>query len=241
MATRLHHNAVSGPDGFCLASLQRVLRHDFSAGITLLREALTHPSAAPLALRGRATTYERLEFLGDRVLALAVADMLLTRFTTEKEGALAQRHAALVRREALARVARQINLGLCLILSGGEEDAGGRGNPAILADACESVIGALFISAGFEVARNFIRSQWTPLMEEAATPPKDAKTALQEWAQGLGRPLPVYEILSTAGPAHEPTFSVVVTVEGEASVMASGSSKRLAEQAAAQALLERVR
>lgn len=223
-----------------LVRLWRVLGHDFGDGVSQLREALTHPSAVPVILRGRATTYERLEFLGDRVLALVVAEMLLVRFPTEKEGALAQRHAALVRREALTRIARQIKLGLYVILSRGEEDTGGRDNPAILADACEAVIGALFTNAGFGAARDFIRHWWTPLMEESDTPPKDAKTALQEWAQGQGRPLPIYEILNTAGPAHEPIFSVIVKVEGEMPVTASGSSKRFAEQAAARVLLERV-
>ncbi len=223
-----------------LLELQHVLGHDFGQGITYLQDALTHPSATPVALRGRATAYERLEFLGDRVLALVIAEMLLARFPTEKEGALARRHAALVRREALARVAWQINLGPHLILSHSEGDSGGRDNPAILADACEGVIGALFTHAGFDTTKNFIIRLWTPLMEEMTLPPKDAKTALQEWAQRHALPLPTYAILSTAGPAHEPTFHVAVRVKGEEQAAGSGSSKRLAEQAAARALLERV-
>lgn len=223
-----------------LAELQCAFGYAFGQDSVLLQAAVTHPSATPTSLRGQATVYERLEFLGDRVLALVVADMLLTRFPAEKEGALAQRHAALVRREALARVARQLTLGHYLILSRGEEEAGGRDNPAILADACEAVIGALFTSAGFDVASAFIRRRWTPLMEESNTPPKDAKTALQEWAQGRGQHLPVYEIVNVDGPAHEPIFSISVTVAGEPPVTASGGSKRLAEQAAARALLDRV-
>ncbi|VBB68619.1 Ribonuclease III [invertebrate metagenome] len=222
--------------GVNLEILQHVLGYNFGDGLTYLQEALTHPSAA----RGKATAYERLEFLGDRVLSLVVANMLLMRFPTEKEGALAQRHTALVRRDALARVAWQINLGPHLLMSRGEEDSGGRDNPAILADACEGVIGALFMNAGFCVARDFVWRWWSPLMEESDIPPKDAKTALQEWAQGQGRPLPTYEVLSTAGPAHEPTFSVVVKVEGTGPAVATGSSKRLAEQTAAQAILERI-
>lgn len=236
----MHYHLAFNRDSPDTRRLWHVLGHDFSNDCDLLREALTHPSAVPPSLRGRAITYERLEFLGDRVLALIIADILLEQFPAEKEGALAQRHAALVCRETLARVARQINLGPCLVLSRGEEDAGGRDNPAILADACEAVIGVLFANAGFNVAQNFIRRWWTPIMEESETPPKDAKTALQEWAQGQRRPLPVYKILAAVGPAHGPVFSVMVRVVGEAPATASGSSKRLAEQAAAQVLLNRV-
>lgn len=221
-----------------LAELERALGYCFG-GATIFAESLTHPSAGQGRSRSP-TPYERLEFLGDRVLGLVVAEMLLARFPAEKEGALAQRHAGLVRRESLARVARSIGLGRYLRLSRGEEDAGGRANPAILADACEAVIGALFAHGGFEVARRFVRRLWEPLMDEAAIPPKDAKTALQEWAQGQGRPLPVYEILAAEGPAHELVFSVQVSVEGEEPVTGSGPSKRLAEQAAAERLLGRV-
>lgn len=219
--------------------LSEALGHDFGSSPTL-RQALTHPSATPATNRGRATPYERLEFLGDRVLGLVVAAMLLERFPDEKEGDLAQRHAALVRRETLARVALSTGLDRHLVLSKGEADAGGRRNPAILADACEAVIGALFLDAGFEPAQTCVRRLWTPLMEESASPPKDAKTALQEWAQGLGRPLPVYSTVAAEGPAHGPLFSVMVRVEGESPVTATGPSKRLAEQAAARTLLEKV-
>ena len=176
----------------------------------------------------------------DRVLGLVVADMLFHRFPTEAEGALARRHAALVRREALARVAQIIGLPEHLVLSRGEEEAGGRANPGLLADACEAVIGALFADAGFEKAQVFVRTMWTPLMDEAAAPPKDAKTALQEWAQGRGKKLPVYTTVGTEGPPHDPTFSVSVEVEGVETVVAKGASKRAAEQAAATQMLENV-
>ncbi|MBF0093260.1 MAG: ribonuclease III [Alphaproteobacteria bacterium] len=222
-----------------LRELEREIGFGF-ADSPILREALTHPSAIVNLGRGRATTYERLEFLGDRVLGLVVADMLLARYPTEREGALAQRHAALVRRETLARVARILGLDRHLILSRGEEDAGGRNNPAILADACEALLGALFSRGGFPQAERLIRRLWSPLMEESATPPKDAKTTLQEWAQGRGLPLPLYQAVAAGGSAHEPVFSVTVTVEGEPSATATGSSKRLAEQAAAGALLEKL-
>lgn len=221
------------------SDLEQKLGLDFG-GVPILREALTHPSAITNVRRHQATPYERLEFLGDRVLNLVVADMLLARYPTEKEGALAQRHAALVRRESLARIARSIGIDRHLILSRGEEESGGRDNPAILADACEAMLGALYSHGGFPAASLLVRRLWTPLMEEAATPPKDAKTALQEWAQGRGLPLPHYQVVATEGPAHEPVFSVIVTVEGEPPVTASGPSKRIAEQASAAALLEKL-
>lgn len=226
MASRLH-------------DLARRLDHTF-AKPELLTQAVTHPSVLQGRGPRKATPYERLEFLGDRVLGLVVADMLFFRYPSEPEGALARRHAALVRRESLARVAAEIGLAQYLVLSKGEEDAGGRSNPALLADACEAVIGALFADAGFAVAQNFVRAMWAPLMEESAAPPKDAKTALQEWAQGLGRKLPVYRTVGTEGPPHDPIFLISVEVEGVDPVAAKGASKRIAEQAAAAAMLEKV-
>lgn len=205
----------------------------------LLADALTHPSVAQGRLQRRVTPYERLEFLGDRVLGLVVAEMLFDRFPDEPEGALARRHAALVRRESLARVALTIDLPRHILLARGEEEAGGRANPALLADACEAVIGALFADGGLEPAKAFVTAHWRPLMEESAAPPKDAKTALQEWAQGLGRPLPIYTTIGMDGPPHDPIFLVSVWVEGLDSVTGSGTSKRVAEQAAAQAMLEK--
>jgi ribonuclease III, bacterial len=222
-----------------LQELAKRLGHRFTRP-DLLTQAVTHPSVLQGRGPRKATPYERLEFLGDRVLGLVVADMLFTRFPAEPEGALARRHAALVRREALARVAEQIELPGHLILSKGEEDAGGRANPGLLADACEAVIGALFADAGFESAQAFVRAMWAPLMEESTAPPKDAKTALQEWAQGRGKKLPVYRTVGTEGPPHDPIFLISVEVEGVDPVAAKGASKRTAEQAAATAMLEKV-
>lgn len=222
-----------------LQELARRLGHRF-ADPGLLTQALTHPSVVHGRAPRKATPYERLEFLGDRVLGLVVADMLFHRFPHEPEGALARRHAALVRRETLARVAHDIDLPAHLVLSRGEEDAGGRGNPGLLADACEAVIGALFADAGFQVAQVFVRTMWTPLMDEAQAPPKDAKTALQEWAQGRGKKLPAYVTVGMEGPPHEPVFSVSVEVEGVETVTAQGPSKRAAEQTAAAQMLENV-
>ncbi len=204
----------------------------------LLTDALTHPSVD--AARGQASAFERLEFLGDRVLGLIVADMLFKRFPNETEGHLARRQAALVRREALARVARDLGIDKAVILSKSEDEGSGRSNPGLLADACEAVLGAVFADGGLEAAAGIIRKHWEPLVAEAIAPPRDAKTALQEWAQGRGLPLPVYSVLEQAGLAHEPMFHVSVAVAGEKPADGKGTSKRAAEQAAAAVLLDRL-
>ena len=220
------------------ADLDRLLGHRF-ARPDLLTQALTHPSVTQSRRHSGSAPYERLEFLGDRVLGLVVADMLFQRFPDEAEGALARRFTGLVRREAVARVALAIGLQYRLNLAKGEEEAGGRANQGILADACEAVIGALFADGGFEVAARFVRAHWQAMMDEIAAPPKDAKTALQEWAQGRGMPLPVYSVLAAEGPSHDPVFLVEVKVDGGEAAKARGSSKRAAEPPAA-ALLEKV-
>jgi ribonuclease-3 len=212
------------------------LGHEFRRP-DLLDDALTHPSAYSSGSR-RNSAYERLEFLGDRVLGLAVAQMLFEHFGSENEGALARRHAALVRREALVRISVGLGIDQLLHLSRSEEEGGGRRNPAILADACEAVLGAVFADGGFDAAAGVVRRNWAPMMTETLAPPKDAKTALQEWAQGRGKPLPHYETIGTEGPPHDPVFEVAVTVEGFAPVSGRGTSKRVAEQAAAAAMME---
>jgi ribonuclease-3 len=204
----------------------------------LLQQALTHPSLQPGS--GGRGPYERLEFLGDRVLGLVVADMLYREFPAENEGDLARRHAALVRREALARIALGLDLGPALSLSRSEEETGGRHNAGTLADACEAVLGALYADGGLEPAAALIKRLWAPLMGEMAAPPKDAKTALQEWAQARAKGLPVYSTLAVEGPPHNPEFLIGVAIEGVASGSGRGPSKRVAEQAAAANLLEQL-
>jgi ribonuclease-3 len=213
--------------------LEQILNHRFSDR-TLPGRALTHRSVEG------APSYERLEFLGDRVLGLAVAEMLYTQFPDEDEGAMARRYAHLVRQDTVARVALSVGLGALMELSKGEEDLGGQSNPSLLCDVCESVLGALYLDAGYVKAQAFVRSHWAALIDEDPTPPKDAKTGLQEWAQGLGLPLPSYAITGREGPAHRPLFTVTVTVKGEEPESACGASKRVAEQAAAEMLLARV-
>jgi len=226
------------PRGSDLDPLFELLGHRF-ADPRLLAEALTHPSAH--ARRGSPRqSYERLEFLGDRVLGLVVAEALWRRFPDEAEGELTRRHTGLVRRESLVEVARALGLGAFVILSQGEAQAGARDNPSVLADACEAVIAALYLDGGIEAARGFVHRYWEPLLQGTATPPRDAKTALQEWAQGRGRGLPTYETVSVAGPAHKRVFTVSARVEGAEPATASGSSKRAAETAAAAELIARL-
>ena len=215
--------------------LAGVLGHRFHDQ-QLLAEALTHSSAAGVA---GTQSYERLEFLGDRVLGLVIATLLLSGFPDEAEGDLARRHAALVRREALVRVADTIDLGRHLNLAPGESDAT-RDQLSLRADALEAVIGALYLDGGLQAASGFIERLWAPLVAEDAQPPRDAKTSLQEWAQARGLPLPRYEVVARAGPDHAPDFTVRVTVEGRAPAEANGRSKRTAEQEAAARLMAQI-
>ena len=215
------------------AALCERLGHRF-ADPGLLQDALTHSSR----VAGRGRSYERLEFLGDRVLGVVVAEMLYRRFPKEPEGALAKRHAALVRRESLALAAAELEVAALVRLSPGEEESGGRENPAILADVCEALFGALYLDGGLKAARRVIEPLWTPLREADLRPPQDNKTALQEWAQGRGLPLPDYVEVGREGPAHEPVFTVEVRIEGCTPARGSGRSKRVAEQAAAGHMLD---
>ena len=171
---------------------------------------------------------------------MVVAAMLYEAFPHEAEGALSQRFSALVRREALEGVARNLALGDRLTLSRSEGTAGGRDNPANLADACEAVIGALYVDGGLDAAERFIRRHWAPAMTADSEPPRDPKTRLQEWTQARARGLPVYRTLSSSGPAHAPLFEVEAEVAGLGKAVATGATKRAAEQGAAGTLLARI-
>lgn len=231
--------------------LEQIIGYTFK-DTSLLFEAITHTSALRNGHSNGVSfgkikpdttinkNYERLEFLGDRVLGLAVADMLLHHYKNEEEGDIAKRHVSLVRKETLADIALSLEFDKYLILSQNEEGSGGRQTPSTLSDVCEAIIGAIFIDSGYEKAAEFIVKNWSPKMEEDLTPPKDAKTSLQELAQGKGFDLPFYEMLDTTGPDHAPTFEIKVSVENLGHATATGSSKREAEQHAAQNLLERL-
>ena len=218
-----------------LAKLKRCLEYEF-ADAALLAAALTHPSLPRHRAARRGDDFERLEFLGDRVLSLVVADWLFGRFPDESEGDLAKRHAELVRRDSLALVATAIGLDGALRLARGEAESGGAAKAGILADAFEAVLGALYRDGGLEPARRLIVREFAVLAEVSA-PPRDAKTLLQEWTQGRARGLPEYRTVSHAGPAHRPHFVVEVTVVDHPPARGEGASKRAAEQAAAAALL----
>jgi ribonuclease III len=203
----------------------------------LLREALTHGSTT---VRRRGRTNERLEFLGDRVVGLAVAELLIHRYPHEPEGALSPRLSVLVSEPTLADAARELGLGSWLEVARSEEAAGGRRRPAILADAFEALIGAVYLDGGWEVAAELVHRWIAPRLETMALPPRDAKTALQEWTQSRGLGLPDYRVIATSGPAHAPTFRVAVSLADLGSATATGASKRAAEQAAAEQLLARL-
>ena len=211
------------------------LGHAFSDAGLLIR-ALTHASAVTEANRSN----ERLEFLGDRVLGLVMAEALLSEDRAAAEGLIAPRFNALVRKETCADVARQIGLGDVLRLGKSEAMSGGRRKEALLGDAMEAVIAAIYLDAGLEAARERILALWGARIDEVEEDARDAKTALQEWAQAQGDPPPTYDTVGKKGPDHAPLFTVRVSLKDGRSAEADATSKRAAEQAAAQALLDEV-
>jgi len=214
----------------------------------LLLQALTHASADKKRRKAPPQTStktdpsqdnERLEFLGDRVLGLLAAEALMTTYPKAREGELAPRLNALVRKETCADVARALEMGDLLVLAAGEEQGGGREKNAILGDACEALLAALYLDGGLAAARGVFERFWSQRLGDQGVIPRDAKTLLQEWAQGERRATPSYEAISHTGPDHAPEFVVEVSVEGLAPARAAGPSKRRAEQAAAEAMLRR--
>ncbi len=197
--------------------------------------ALTHLSAQ--ATGGR--SYQRLEFLGDRVLGVVVADHLYRSFPRASEGELSMRLAKLVRRETCAAIAAEWGVGPHVVLGLGEARGGGRKKTAILSDVCESLIGAVYVDGGFDAARALILRSWGNRFTADAEPARDAKTAVQEWAQGRALAAPRYEEVARSGPAHAPFFVVRVMVPGYDPETGEANSKRAAEQAAARAFLDR--
>lgn len=212
----------------------RRLGHAF-ADPALLDRALTHPSAAT----GMRPDNQRLEFLGDRVLGLVVADMLMERFPDQPEGELAPRFNALVRRETLAEIAVALDLGRFVRLGRSEQTSGGRRKAAILADAMEAVIAALYLDGGLDAAATFIHRHWDRPMRAVHTSPLDAKTRAQEWLQGRGQRPPDYVLVGRSGPDHAPVFTVEAQLEDGRSARGTARSKKLAEQEAAAELLAR--
>lgn len=204
----------------------------------LLKKALTHASVRQASAKRRDN--ERLEFLGDRVLGLAVAELLSELYPAANEGQLARVYNRLVRGGTCAEVARSLDLGPSLVLSESEASSGGRDKETILADACEALLGAIFLEAGYDKARAIVRRHWGGKLDGSpAAETADAKSALQEWAQGQGLDLPQYEEVAREGPDHAPRFTAEVRIKGKKPARGEGASKRAAEQAAATALLAR--
>ena len=197
--------------------------------------ALTHLSAQVAGGR----SYQRLEFLGDRVLGVVIADRLYREFPHATEGELSMRLAKLVRRETCAEIAAEWDIGPHVVLGQGEARGGGRKKAAILSDICESIIGAVYVDGGFEAAHDLVARAWSGRLTVDAEPARDAKTALQEWAQARALNAPRYEEAARSGPAHAPLFVMRVELHGYAPETGEASSKRAAEQAAAQAFLDR--
>lgn len=219
------------PDPKTTKTLENILGHSFGDK-TLLLAALTHPS-----LEGK-KSYQRLEFLGDRVLGLVISGLIFDRFKDDSEGQLSRRFAALVRKETLAGIAHGLGLPALIRMTDTTEKTGGRTNTSIQSDVLEALIGATFVDGGYKAARDFIGAAWANNLEEKSAA-KDPKSGLQEWAQGRGQPLPLYEVVERLGPDHAPFFTVKVSVEGLGSASAKGSSKQIAEVRAAEKLLSK--
>jgi ribonuclease-3 len=220
-----------------LGDLEGRIGHTFRDRDLLLR-ALTHMSHAP-SDKSRAMSYQRLEFLGDRVLGLVVSAMLFDAFPQAEEGELSRRLAGLVRKETCADVAAEWRVSGHIRLGDSEAQGGNHAKPAIMGDVCEALIGALYIDGGFDAAKAAVAKAWLPRMLAPTRPLRDPKTALQEWAQGLGRAAPVYREVKRQGPDHAPHFTVAVELEGFPAGQGVGASKRAAEQAAAQDFMAR--
>jgi ribonuclease-3 len=218
--------------------IEKALSYKFKDS-NLLQEALTHPSISKMESEEKNFfNYERLEFLGDAVLGMVIAELLIKKYPNEKEGELAKRQAGLVGGEALTEIGNQLNIGRFIRMTQGEETMGGRDNSSNIENALEAIIGAIYMDSGFDSAKGFITKHWESLVENMKIPPKDPKTELQEWSQGRGLAIPEYKIVKTTGPSHSPFFEVKVTVEGLEPVVSEGHSKKEAEKNAARLLLE---
>jgi ribonuclease III len=222
-----------------LNALETRIGHKFAKRAGLVT-ALTHVSALSQAKRNRADSYQRMEFLGDHVLGLVISDMLYKAFPKADEGELSKRLADLVRRETCAEVARSLGLAEDIKLGAvGNAAAAARLRESVLGDICEAVIGAIYLDGGYPAAAAFVERHWTERMHKNRRPMRDAKTALQEWAQSRALPTPVYREIERTGPHHDPHFRVAVTLPGLEPAEGVGSNKRAAEKNAALAMLAR--
>ena len=214
-----------------LQKLEKILGYEFK-NKQLLRQALTHSSYSSRL----SENYERLEFLGDRVLGLTIAALLYRMFPNEPEGSLSQRHTGLVNKDCVSETARRLGLDRFVIVANEEI----RENENVLCDVCEAVIGAIFIDAGCEQAVEFVNEHWKELIDKNVAPPKDAKTQLQEVAHVKGHGAPVYKMVGRTGSEHEPTFFISVSLKGVEDAVGEGRNKKLAEFDAAAKMLQRI-
>jgi len=222
-----------------LEALQQEIGYRF-AEPDLLRRALTHASANEATGKDAGlSTYQRLEFLGDRVLGLVVADMLVDQYSSASEGELSRRLARLVSGETCAEIGREMALDRFMIVDGSVLRGGGKASDGLHADICESIIGAVYRDGGLEAARGFIERFWSDRVSSMRGPLRDAKTELQEWAHRHELETPRYTEVSRSGPDHAPTFEVDVVIDTIEGARASGRSKREAEHRAAEAVLRR--
>ncbi|NIY71720.1 ribonuclease III [Marivivens donghaensis] len=218
-----------------LVAFSKRLGHEFARPDLIVR-AVTHPSMST----PNRDNNQRLEFLGDRVLGLVMSEALFKADREASEGVLAPRYNALVRKETCAEVAREIDVGAVLKLGRSEQKSGGRRKQALLGDAMEAIIAAIYLDAGFEVARDVVLKLWGNRVEEVKLDARDPKTLLQEWAQARGEQPPRYVELDRSGPDHQPVFVIEVRLSSGPTAQATAGSKRQAEQAAAKALLQKV-
>lgn len=214
-----------------LDALQQQIDHTFKDS-ALLETAMTHSST------GAKSNYERLEFLGDRVLGLAVSETLYAKFPDEPEGHLAKRLSALVQGTFLAQISREMEMGQYIIFSDAESASGGAENDNILADVFESMIGALYLDTNYETCRALIQKLWGDHFDSMKKPPQHPKTRLQEWAQSQNLPLPHYKISDQSGPDHAPVFDISLTVKGYEEITVKGASRQEAEKLAASSFIE---
>lgn len=219
-------------DGF-FTKLEKIIGYKFKDR-HLLERALTHSST------NDAYNYQRLEFLGDRVLGLVMADALFTEFRGENEGGLAKRHTVLVQGATCAVIGQAHNIGDFVILSDSERISGGNLNENIIADVVESLLGAIYRDGGYEAAQKVILKLWGDNIKTLEDAPQDPKTELQEWVQARGMDLPLYEVAEKSGPDHAPIFLMRLTVEGQEAVEAEGPSRRQAEKTAARLMLKKL-
>ncbi len=204
----------------------------------LLQQALTHPSIS--YIKKYRNSYERLEFLGDSVLSMVVAEMLFIEFPREAEGDLSKRHVELIKGKTLAKVANEIDISSYIIMSDGEKRSGGANNKKILENVMEAIIGAIYVDGGFDNAYIFIKRYWKPLLTQVKLPPENVKSKLQEWAQKRGLEPPSYNILKSIGPPHAPIFTIEVTLEGFEPIQVTAKNKQDGEQKAAGLMLQKV-